>query len=154
MIKLSFIVPFYNVEPYIEECIRSLYDQDIPMEEYEVILIDDCSPDGSRAVVERIQQEYPTLRLLTTPENIRQGGARNLGLKYAQGKYIWFVDSDDTIEHNCLSRLLNTAERYDLDMLVFYFNNPKKGDRMIQYGVCSGSELVFDAPMHLTPDQR
>ena len=57
MLRLSFIVPFYNVEPYIEECIRSLYNQNIPQEEYEVICVDDCSPDGSRAIVERLQKE-------------------------------------------------------------------------------------------------
>ena len=64
MIRLSVIVPFYNVEKYIEQCIRSLYDQDIPKEEYEVICVDDCSPDGSRAIVERLQKEYPNLQLL------------------------------------------------------------------------------------------
>ena len=85
-LRLSFIVPFYNVEPYIEECIRSLYAQDISWEEYEVICVDDCSPDGSRAIVERLQKEYPTLKLLTTPENLRQGGARNMGLDIAQGR--------------------------------------------------------------------
>ncbi len=154
MIKLSFIVPFYNVEQYIEECIRSLYHQNIPLEEYEVICIDDCSPDGSRNVVERLQKEFSTLKLLTTPENLRQGGARNLGIKQAQGKYIWFVDSDDTIEPNCLLDLLNYAEKYDLDLIRFYFNQPENYDKMIKYGVCSGSELVFDAPMHITPDRR
>ena len=56
-LRLSFIVPFYNVELYIEECIRSLYAQDIPWEEYEVICVDDCSPDGSRVIVERLQSE-------------------------------------------------------------------------------------------------
>lgn len=154
MIKLSFIVPFYNVEQYIEQCIRSLYKQDIPLDEYEVICIDDCSPDGSRAVVEHLKKEFPTLRLLRTPENLRQGGARNLGIKQAQGKYIWFVDSDDTIEPNCLLGLLNNAEEYDTDLLRFYFNEPESYDKMIKYGVCSGSELVFDAPMHLSPEQR
>ena len=107
MLRLSFIVPFYNVEPYIEECIRSLYNQDIPWAEYEVICVDDCSPDGSRAIVERLQKAYPTLRLLKTPENLRQGGARNMGLDVAQGKYIWFVDSDDYIMPNCLKYMLN-----------------------------------------------
>ena len=111
MLRLSFIVPFYNVEPYIEECIRSLYNQDIPQEEYEVICVDDCSPDGSRAIVERLQKEYPTLKLLIHTENKRQGGARNTGMKVAQGIYIWFMDSDDYIKPNCLKDLLERAER-------------------------------------------
>lgn len=121
MLRLSFIVPFYNVEPYIEECIRSLFDQDIPMEEYEVICVDDFSPDGSRAIVERLQKEYPTLKLLIHTENKRQGGARNTGLRAARGQYIWFIDSDDYICPNMLSQLLAAAEQNNLDILQFDF---------------------------------
>ncbi len=124
-LRLSFIVPFYNVELYIEECIRSLYVQDIPWEEYEVICVDDCSLDGSRTIVERLQEEYPTLKLLTTPENLRQGGARNMGLDVAQGRYIWFVDSDDYICPNILDRLLNVIDTNSLDILQFDYMQGK-----------------------------
>lgn len=150
-IRLSFIVPFYNVEAYIEECIRSLYVQDISWEEYEVICIDDCSPDGSRAIVERLQTEYPTLRFLTTPENLRQGGARNAGLDAAQGKYIWFVDSDDYIHPNCLKKLLEQAEKESLDILDFDFacdttlQTFRKNDQSFDMGPCTGADYVFCA---------
>lgn len=117
--KLSFIVPYYNVEPYIEKCIRSLYNQNIPLEEYEVICVDDCSPDGSRAIVERLQKEYPTLKLLCHTENKRQGGARNTGLRSAKGEYIWFVDSDDYIRPNVLNQLYEEAKQYEADILHF-----------------------------------
>ena len=119
MLRLSIIVPFYNVEPYIEECIRSLYNQDIPHEEYEVICVDDCSPDGSRAIVEQLQKEYPTLRLVCHKENKKLGGARNTGLKASKGKYIWFVDSDDYIYPNVLRTLLDNAENCEVDILQF-----------------------------------
>lgn len=122
MIRLSIIVPFYGVEKYIEECICSLYDQDIPMEEYEVICVDDCSPDGSRAIVERMQKEYPTLRLLTHRENKRLGGARNTGLRNAKGQYVWFVDSDDTAYPNVLKNMLNQAESSRVDILQFDYS--------------------------------
>lgn len=122
VIKLTIIVPFYNVEPYIEECIRSLYNQDIPVEEYEVICVDDCSQDGSRAIVERLQVKYPMLKLICHTENKRQGGARNTGLREAKGKYIWFVDSDDSIMPNTLNRLLSEAEKNDVDVLQFDYN--------------------------------
>lgn len=155
-LRLSFIVPFYNVEPYIEECIRSLYAQDISWEEYEVICVDDCSPDGSRAIVERLRKEYSTLKLLTTPENLRQGGARNLGLDVAQGKYIWFVDSDDCIVKNCLKGLLETAEKNNIDLLKFY--SQKIGyvflQEMVNYGPCTGTEFVFDAPISIPSINR
>ena len=150
-LRLSFIVPFYNVELYIEECIRSLYAQDIPWEEYEVICVDDCSPDGSRAIVERLQKEYPTLQLLTTPENLRQGGARNMALDVAKGRYIWFVDSDDYIKPNCLKQLLTQAEEEQLDILDFDFDCDaekqvfRKNDRSYDYGPCTGADYVFCA---------
>lgn len=119
MIRLSIIVPFYNVEQYIEECIRSLYDQDIPQEEYEVICVDDCSPDGSRAIVERLQKEYKTLRLICHERNKKLGGARNTGLKEAKGQYVWFVDSDDQVYPNVFKVLLEQAEINRLDILQF-----------------------------------
>lgn len=146
MLRLSFIVPFYNVEPYIEECIRSLYNQDISQEEYEVICVDDCSPDGSRAIVERLQKEYPTLKLLCHTENKRQGGARNTGMREAQGKYIWFVDSDDYIKPNCLKGLLETAEKEDLDILKFYYEQLSIRKKIIPIStdVITGATLIFD----------
>lgn len=149
MLRLSFIVPFYNVEPYIEECIRSLYDQDIPMEEYEVICVDDSSLDGSRGIVERLQKEYPTLRLLVHKENKRQGGARNTGLREARGRYIWFVDSDDYIKPNCLKGLLKRTEREDLDILDFDFDTESdkqmfiKNVQSFEKGPCAPTDYVF-----------
>lgn len=119
MLRLSIIVPFYNVEPYIEECIRSLYNQDIPYKEYEVICVDDCSPDGSRAIVEQLQEEFSNLRLICHKENKKLGGARNTGLKAAKGNYIWFVDSDDYISPNVLRTLLDNAETSEVDILQF-----------------------------------
>ena len=147
MLRLSFIVPFYNVEPYIEECIRSLYNQDIPQEEYEVICVDDCSPDGSRAIVERLQKEYSTLKLLVHTQNKRQGGARNTGLREAQGKYIWFVDSDDYIKPNCIKGMMKLAEKENLDILKFYFdkNEGTKAEGLQEsIIVTTGAQLIFD----------
>ena len=148
-LRLSFIVPFYNVELYIEECIRSLYAQDIPWEEYEVICVDDCSPDDSRAIVERLQKEYPTLQLLTTPENLRQGGARNIALDVAKGRYVWFIDSDDYIAENCLGVLLEQAETENLDILDFDFSadaaqHYRKNEKSFDMGPCTGADYVFE----------
>ena len=122
MIKLSIIVPIYNVEKYIEECIRSLYSQDIPLEEYEVICVDDCSPDQSASIVERLQKEYPTLKLIRHKRNKKLGGARNTGIKVADGKYIMFVDSDDMLKPDCLKQLINEMETGHDDFI--HFNDP------------------------------
>lgn len=145
MVRLSFIVPFYRVEEYIEECIRSLYAQDIPQEEYEVICVDDCSPDGSRAIVERLQKEYPTLRLLVHTKNKRQGGARNTGLRRAKGKYVWFVDSDDAIMSNCFKRLLEQAEQEELDVLQFDYTRDNGGTIIVS----NNASIVQDGETYL-----
>lgn len=148
-LTLSIIVPFYNVETYIEDCIRSLYKQDIPMDEYEVIAVDDCSPDNSRLLVERLQKEYPNLHLEVLPKNRKLGGARNAGLDVAKGKYVLFVDSDDYLLPNVLRALLEQMEKDDLDFLEFDYvldNNGKitKTVELPDTGVCSGNDLFFN----------
>lgn len=145
-VRLSFIVPFYGVESFIEDCIRSLYAQDIPWDEYEVICIDDCSPDNSRAIVECLQKEYPTLCLLTTPNNLRQGGARNLAFNVAKGDYVWFVDSDDSIPSNVLNTLLSVVENNALDILQFdYIRDNYKRKEVGHLGeIVNGEQYLFE----------
>ena len=148
MVRLSFIVPVYGVEKYIEECIHSLYNQDIPQSEYEVICVDDCSPDGSRAIVERLQKEYSTLRLICHERNKKLGGARNTGLREANGEYVWFVDSDDYVSANCLGKLLRGAEAQDVEMLLFDYATVSNGKSQqvvypeIDEKVITGEELL------------
>lgn len=147
--RLSFIVPMFNVENFIEICIRSLFAQDIPQVQYEVIAIDDCSSDCSREIVLSLQKEYPTLKLIELSENSRQGTARNAGLSVAQGRYIWFVDSDDFIKPNVLNSLLNIIEKDDLDLVHFDYEIWNDGITSIssaQYelDICSGADLIFD----------
>ncbi|MCQ2076356.1 MAG: glycosyltransferase [Bacteroidaceae bacterium] len=127
-----------------------MYNQDIPREEYEVICVDDCSPDGSRAIVERLQKEYESLRLISLPENRRQGGARNEGVRQARGRYIWFVDSDDYIQPNVLSILLNLLDSCNLDILHFstvtighVVSAPNSKCYSVDE-VCSGCDLFFN----------
>ncbi|MBO4690635.1 MAG: glycosyltransferase family 2 protein [Paludibacteraceae bacterium] len=121
MIRLSIIVPIYNVEPYIEECIRSLYCQDIPMTDYEVICIDDCSPDKSASIIEELQKEYSTLHLIRHERNKKLGGARNTGIRAAKGKYILFVDSDDMLKPDCLKQLIGEMETGQDDFIHFNY---------------------------------
>lgn len=148
MIRLSIIVPFYNVEKYIEECIRSLYDQDIPQEEYEVICVDDYSPDNSVAVIEDWRLKVDNLKLIRHERNKKLGGARNTGLREAKGRYVWFVDSDDYVAPNCLGKLLRDAEAQDAETLLFDYATvtngksqqvvyPKIADRLL-----TGDELL------------
>ena len=140
----------FKVEQYIEECIRSLYRQDIPQEEYEVICVDDCSPDNSAAIVEQLQKEYPTLRLIHNERNKKLGGARNTGLRNAQGRYILFVDSDDMLKPNCLKQLVDAMDAGQDDYIHFNYQ-PLYPDGMmaeeLQYAIepsqMSGPDMFF-----------
>ena len=118
--KLSFIIPYYNGKEYIIECINSLCEQDLPKEEYEIIVVDDCSPDKeSLEILENWQQKVSNLRVIHNKKNSRCGVSRNNGVKVAKGEYIWFVDQDDYIVPHCLKTLLEKCQENSLDMLTF-----------------------------------
>ena len=104
MIQLSIVIPIYNVEKYLYTCLLSIMTQDIPLTDYEVILINDGSSDGSLVIAERFAAQYSNIRLISQ-ENRGLSGARNRGIEEAQGEYIWFIDSDDYIEIDCISVL-------------------------------------------------
>ena len=118
-IRLSIIIPFYNVEKYIAQCLDSIYAQDISESEYEVICVNDCSPDNSRDIVLKYQKKHSNLILMEHEKNKMLGAARNTGFRAARGKYVWFIDSDDYIKENVLGRLLDIAEKNELDILHF-----------------------------------
>lgn len=141
-IQLSFVVPFYNVEKYIEQCIRSLYNQDIPLDEYEVIVVNDCSPDNCRNIVLRLQEEFPTLLLIEHDNNKKQAGARNTGVKAAKGEYIWFIDSDDYIQPNVLKGLLREATENNLDVLHFDYIRVTDENDSQQYPVSYSTQVI------------
>ena len=111
MLRLSIIIPFYNVEQYIAECLDSVYQQNIPEEEYEVICVNDASHDHSREIVLEYQKLHSNLVLVEHEFNRKLGAARNTGRAVAKGNYIWNVDSDDKIELNCLGKLLRICVR-------------------------------------------
>lgn len=117
--RLSIIIPFYNVEKYIARCLDSVVKQDIPYSDYEIICVNDASPDSSRKIVQDYIKKYPNIKLIEHSENRKLGTARNTGRSIAEGDYIWNVDSDDWIEHNCLSKLIGICEKENLDVLTF-----------------------------------
>ncbi len=104
--KLSIVIPIYNVEKYIEKCLMSCLHQDLPANDYEIIIVNDGTPDDSMSIVERIAQKYSNIRIINQ-ENQGLSMARNNGAAIARGEYIWFIDSDDYIEENCLMRITN-----------------------------------------------
>lgn len=122
MIQLSYIIPVYNAERYLKECLDSIYAQDILEVDFEVICVNDCSLDCSREMILEYQKLHSNLVLIDHAENKKAGGARNTGLLVAKGKYIWFVDADDTIEPNALKKVLYHCQKDDLDAMCFNYN--------------------------------
>ena len=113
-VKLSVIVPTYKVEAYIEKCIRSLEDQNLPKEEYEIIVINDGSPDRCREIVEELQKEFSNI-VLINQENQGVSMARNNGIQVAKGDYLLMVDPDDYLVSNCLKERLDSVIEKSLD---------------------------------------
>lgn len=118
-LKLSFILPCYNVERYVADSLDSIYAQDLPEEDYEIICVNDCSKDNTSKVLSEYAQKHSNLTIITHLENQTLGGARNSGLKAARGAYIWFVDPDDFIMANCLRELVSIAEHKETEILMF-----------------------------------
>ena len=128
--KLSIIVPIYNVAPYLRKCVDSLLAQDIS--DYEIILVNDGSTDDSGAIADEIFNAFSLSPLASRLEmrvihqsNRGLSGARNTGTHEAKGKYILFVDSDDYLQPNTLGTLLEQVERDNLDVLRFRYQNVK-----------------------------
>lgn len=126
--QLSFIVPVYNVAPYLRKCVDSLIHQDFS--DYEIVLIDDGSTDESGKICdeylngkwEMSNAKSVPIRVIHQP-NAGLSAARNAGVKCAEGKYICFVDSDDYWEPNVLGGLMAQVEREQLDVLRFDYQN-------------------------------
>lgn len=120
----------YNVASYVDRCIRSLENQDIEKVTYEIICIDDGSPDNCVEVVENLQREFDNIMLI---KQLNQGVsiARNNGIKIASGKYVLFIDPDDYVDPNCFNRVLDTADKCNAQVsflgftILDEFGNPR-----------------------------
>lgn len=122
MFELSIIVPVYNVSKYLAKCLDSLIAQDLKPEEYEIIVVNDGSTDNSGEIAKEYAETHSNI-VLINQENQGLSGARNTGIKLAQGKYIQFVDSDDYLESNVLKTLVDKMESDNLDVLRFNYQN-------------------------------
>ena len=114
--KVSVIVPVYNVEKYIGICIDSLLGQ--TLKDLEIILVNDASPDQSIDILRSYEKQYPDrIVVIDSRENKRQGGARNLGIRKAQGEFIGFVDGDDFVRNDMYEVLLNKIQETCADFV-------------------------------------
>ena len=120
---LSFIIPLYNSAKWLRKCLDSVLEQDIPLEQLEVICVNDGSPDNSADIVREYSKEYPDTILVLDQKNQGPSGARNNGMRHATGKYLCFVDPDDYVEPNVYGKLVNQMEDEQLDMLRFNYQS-------------------------------
>lgn len=126
--KLSIIVPCYNVEQYVEKCIDSLENQDIPIDDYEILAYNDESKDNTLCVLEKLAKKYTNVKI-ASHKNKGLSGTRNRGIREAQGDFIWFIDSDDWISDNCLGKILASITN-ETDIVAFSGFIPE-GDRSV-----------------------
>ena len=116
--KLSVIIPIYNVEKYVEECLKSVIDQ--LTDEVEIICIEDASTDRSYDVASDFVGDRDGIKILRNTDNRGLSYSRNRGVEEAEGDFIWFVDSDDTIADHSISRILQLTDHADEE--IIYFN--------------------------------
>ena len=120
MMKLSIIIPVYNVEQYIRSCVESIYRQELKEADFEVILVNDGTQDHSFEVINDIISTHTNIVVLEQ-ENQGLSVARNMGLAYASGQYVLFVDSDDILIDQTLSQLCSMLDSSPVDMLIAGF---------------------------------
>lgn len=116
VVKVSVIVPVYNTEKYLEECIQSILNQSL--EEIELILVNDCSTDQSLRIMQQFEASDKRVKIIDLPMNVGVGDARNKGIDMAQGEYLAFVDSDDLIVGDMLEKLYEKGKSEHAEIVL------------------------------------
>ncbi|PGR03077.1 glycosyltransferase [Priestia megaterium] len=114
--KVSIILPVYNVEKFLDKCLKTLINQ--TLKEIEIIAVNDCSTDKSLEILQKYHEMYgDRFQVIDSEINLKQGGARNLGISKATGEYIGFVDPDDYIALDMFEKMYNAANQNDADVV-------------------------------------
>lgn len=122
MKKVSVVVPCHNVSAYLDKCMEHLLHQTIGLDNIEIILVDDASEDNGETlkIILKYEERFPdTIIAVSLQQNLRQGGARNVGISYASGEYLMFCDADDWIALDAMECLYKRAKEYDADVVEF-----------------------------------
>ena len=119
--KLSLIIPVYNVEQYIARCLQScLCQPHVTADDYELVIVNDGTKDNSMQVVEEMLRGFNNATIINQ-DNQGLSMARNAGLKAAKGEYVWFIDSDDWIEGDCLHEIISRLQETEVDILQLQY---------------------------------
>lgn len=133
---VTLIIPVFNVEEYLEECLESIISQSFS--DYEVILVDDGSTDKSRLIVSEYEKKFNKVKVLFQ-ENKGASEARNLALKHASGEYVLYIDSDDFIKSNMLELMVKKANETQADMVIcnytLYYGANNKNNKVVSYNI-------------------
>ena len=144
MKKISVIVPCFNVADIVDRCVESLVNQTLGQNALEVLLVDDCSTDGTYARLKYWEEEYPEMiRLLQTPANIRQGGARDFALSECIGEYVGYCDSDDWTEPCMYEHMYEAAQKYGCDIVTCRYSKDMEYKKPGQSDVIKGKNSRF-----------
>lgn len=130
MVKISVIVPVYNVEKYLRKCLDSLVNQ--TLKDIEIIIVNDGTKDNCQIIIDEYEKKYPNVKALKK-ENGGLSSARNFGLKHATGDFVAFVDSDDTVEDNYLEILYNNIIDTKSDIAVVGYKVVNENDDITYY---------------------
>jgi len=125
--RLSIIIPCYNMEAYLRDCVNSLLDQGLDDTSYEIIIVNDGSEDATLTIAKQFEEQYKQVRVIDKA-NAGVGTARNSGLDQATGHYIYFLDPDDYLAKNSLQEILELTEKLELDVLTFCSRPVKKNE--------------------------
>lgn len=119
MIKLSIIIPIYNVDKYISQCLEScIYQEGVSHDKYEIIVVNDGTLDNSMEIVNKYKEQFPLLITVFEQKNSGLSVARNSGINLAKGEYIWFVDSDDWITQGSVRQIIDKLNEFqNVDLL-------------------------------------
>lgn len=145
MKKVSVIVPVYNVEEYIDKCLDTLTNQ--TFKDYELIIINDGSPDNSESIILDYQKKYPKLIKYYKKENGGLSSARNYGIEKSTGEYLMFIDSDDYVSNDMVEKLYNKIDKEQSDMVICnYYRVTCKGKFIKNYNINPGTTNIKSNP--------
>ena len=150
-VSVSVIVPVYNVEKYLDECLSSLVNQ--TLSELEIIVVNDGTKDNSQSIIDHYVKQYPNKVVSLIKENGGLGDARNYGIPYAKGEYIGFVDSDDIVHLEMVEKMFNKAKLEDSDLVLcdleyFYETSSEK---MVKEGLVQIENIDVNKTVFLSP---
>lgn len=164
--KLSIIIPIYNVSKWVGRCLASVRNQGLNPDDYEIIVVNDASTDDSIDVIDSFKKEEEKSGVATAPLRVINkaihsgpGAGRNVGMKHAKGTYVWFIDGDDFLEPCVACKLLQQIEERRLDILCFGLQLYDEKDGIAPYSIqdrtngkiCKGEEFLLKVDMPPAP---